>query len=156
MESFTILKYKIHFLCFFFLFVFKLNAQVVHNYQNISIQSNQNIKNKIESIINSKNIFLVDSNSLSRIRYANTEIIDIRYNNLNQLSLVDTTQLQNLKYCILRIQSIPNPIDLNQLNTLTNLEVIHIIIETDFLENPSFINLINQNIIITYVISIPQ
>jgi hypothetical protein len=75
---------------------------------------------------------------------------------LNQLRQIDSSQLLNLKYCILRLQNNSNPIDLNLLNPLTNLEVIHIIIETNFSGNPSVINLINQNIIITYIISIPQ
>ena len=86
----------------------------------------------------------------------NFEIIDIKYDNLSQLSQVDAALLQNLKYCILRLQNNSNPIDLNLLNPLTNLEVIHIIIETDFIGSPSIINLINQSIIITYIISIPQ
>jgi hypothetical protein len=156
MESFTKLKYKIPFLCLFFLCIFKLNAQEIYNYENLALQSNQALKNKVDSILNSNDIFLVNSNISSRNSYENVEILDIRYNNLNQLRQIDSSQLLNLKYCILRLQNNSNPIDLNLLNPLTNLEVIHIIIETNFSGNPSVINLINQNIIITYIISIPQ
>ena len=156
MKSFTKLKYKIPFLCFFFLCIFKLNAQEIYNYENLALQSNQALKNKVDSILNSNDIFLVNSNISSRNSYENFEIIDIRYNNLNQLVQVDAALLQNLKYCILRLQNNSNPIDLNLLNPLTNLEVIHIIIETDFIGSPSIINLINQSIVITYIISIPQ
>lgn len=156
MESFIKLKYKIPFLCFFFLCIVKLNAQVIYKYDTVAFQSDKTLKNKIESILNSKDILSVNTNVSSRNSYENFEIIDIKYNNLNQLSQVDSAQFQNLKYCILRIQSNSNPIDLNPLNLLSNLELIHIIIETDFTGNPSLINLINQNIVITYVISIPQ
>lgn len=156
MESFTKLKFKIPFLCFFFLCIFKLNAQEIYNYENLALQSNQALKNKVDSILNSNDIFLVNSNISSRNSYENVEILDIRYNNLNQLRQIDSSQLLNLKYCILRLQNNSNPIDLNLLNLLTNLEVIHIIIETDFIGNPSVINLNNHNIIITYIISIPQ
>ena len=106
--------------------------------------------------MNSKDIFSINTNVSSRNSYENFEIIDIKYDNLSQLSQVDAALLQNLKYCILRLQNNSNPIDLNLLNPLTNLEVIHIIIETDFIGSPSIINLINQSIIITYIISIPQ
>ena len=156
MESFTKLKFKIPFLCFFFLCIFKLNAQEIYNYENLALQSNQALKNKVDSILNSNDIFLVNSNISSRNSYENVEILDIRYNNLNQLRQIDSSQLLNLKYCILRLQNNSNPIDLNLLNLLTNIEVIHIIIETDFIGNPSVINLNNHNIIITYIISIPQ
>lgn len=156
MESFTKLKFKIPFLCFFLLCIFKLNAQEIYNYENLALQSNQALKNKVDSILNSNDIFLVNSNISSRNSYENVEILDIRYNNLNQLRQIDSSQLLNLKYCILRLQNNSNPIDLNLLNLLTNLEVIHIIIETDFIGNPSVINLNNHNIIITYIISIPQ
>ena len=156
MESFTKLKFKIPFLCFFFLCIFKLNAQEIYNYENLALQSNQALKNKVDSILNSNDIFLVNSNISSRHSYENVEILDIRDNNLNQLRQIDSSQLLNLKYCILRLQNNSNPIDLNLLNLLTNLEVIHIIIETDFIGNPSVINLNNHNIIITYIISIPQ
>lgn len=156
MESFTKLKYKIPFLCFFFLCIFELNAQEVYKYENLALQSNQALKNKVDSILNSNDIFLVNSNISSRNSYENVEILDIRYNNLNKLRQIDSSQLFNLKYCILRLQNNSNPIDLNLLNLLTNLEVIHIIIETDFIGNPSVINLNNHNIIITYIISIPQ
>ena len=156
MESFIKHKYKIHFLCLFFLCIIKLNAQVIHNYDSVALQSDQTLKNKIESILNSKDIFSINTNVSSSNSYENFEIIDIKYDNLSQLSQVDAALLQNLKYCILRLQNNSNPIDLNLLNPLTNLEVIHIIIETDFIGSPSIINLINQSIIITYIISIPQ
>ena len=156
MESFTKLKFKIHLLCFFFLCIIKLNAQEVYNYETVILHSDQTLKNKVESILNSKDLFLVNTNTSSRISYENFEILDIKYRNLNQLNQVSSQQLQQLKYCILRVQTNSNPIDLNLLNLLSNLELIHIIIESDFPENPSVINLINQNIIITYIISIPQ
>ena len=156
MESFIKHKYKIHFLCLFFLCIIKLNAQEVYNYETVILQSDQTLKNKIESILSSKDLFLVTTNTSSRISYENFEILDIKYRNLNQLNQVNSQQLQQLKYCILRVQSNSNPIDLNLLNPLTNLEVIHIIIETDFIGSPSIINLINQSIVITYIISIPQ
>ncbi len=156
MESLTNYKCKIIFFCFFFLCIIKLNAQKVYNYETVLLQSDQTLKNKVESILNSKDIFLITTNTSSRISYENFEIVDIKHQNLNQLNHINSEQIQQLKHCILRVQSNSNPIDLNLLNILSNLELIHIIIETDFPSNPSIINLINQNIVITYIISIPQ
>ncbi len=156
MESFTKLKYKTLFLYFFLLISIQLHAQQIINYEDAVRQSNESLINRVNAIINSSDYFLLSNNSQQRNSYQNFEILDVNYNNLQLINQINSSQLQNLKYCILRISNNLNPIDLNALNLLSNLELIHIIIETDFSSIPSVINLNNPNIIVTYIISIPQ
>ena len=83
-------------------------------------------------------------------------ILDIRYENLYRINQLSAVELSNLKYCILRIRNNISPIDLVSLNSLINLELLHVIIETDYQSVFSVLNVNNSNLFITYQISVPQ
>ncbi|MCD8518856.1 MAG: hypothetical protein LRY32_04545, partial [Flavobacterium sp.] len=83
-------------------------------------------------------------------------ILDIRYENLNMINQLNALEISNLKYCILRIRNNIAPIDLVVLNALINLELLHVIIETDYQSVFSVLNVNNPNLFITYQISVPQ
>jgi len=156
MESLLKLKCRTLVLCFFYLSIISSKAQQIHNYNDVAFQSNNELKSKVDFILNSNDLVSTESNHFSRSFSVSPTILDIRYERLNLINRIDTSQISNLKYCILRLRNNVNPINLSAINVLTNLELLHIIIETDYISNPTVINLNNLNLIITYQISVPQ
>lgn len=156
MESLLKLKRRTLVLCFFYLSIISSKAQQIHNYNDVVFQSNNELKSKVDFILNSNDLVSTESNHFSRSSSTSPTILDIRYERLNLINRIDTSQISNLKYCILRLRNNVNPINLEAINVLTNLELLHIIIETDYISYPTVININNLNLIITYQISVPQ
>lgn len=153
MESFSLSISKI-----VFLFIFLINyqfsiAQQILNYDNLST-SNKIIKSRIDKVLSSNEI--IYDNSISRTSHNPKEILDLKYENLNLINQLNSSSQNNIKFCVLRIKDFINPINLNYLNSLNNLELIHLIIEVNYSSPPTVVYLNNQNIIISYQISVPQ
>ncbi len=157
MESFS--KFKCHLVMalFFFISFATCNAQQIHKYNDSNSIDSQSkmadLDKKINSLLNSKDVlFFKNQQSASKF-----EILDIDYIDLSSINQVSKNKLFSVKYCIVRIAE-STTIDLNYLNQLSNLELVHLIIETDTasMNIPSIITMSNPNIVISYQISIPQ
>lgn len=157
MESFS--KFQCHLIMtlFFFISFAHCNAQQFHKYSetnNISEQSKiAELDKKISLLLDSKDVLFIN-NLQSTSKF---EILDIDYNDLVSLSKISNSRLFSIKYCIVRINE-NTTIDLNNLNQFSNLELVHLIIETDVnsMNIPSIITMSNPNMVISYQISIPQ
>lgn len=135
-----------------------IRAQQIYNCNDTSFESNQKLKNKLTTVLNSTDLVQLESNQFSRNSNNSNRgtILDIRYENLNMINQLNALEISNLKYCILRIRNNIAPIDLVALNALINLELLHVIIETDYQSVFSVLNVNNPNLFITYQISVPQ
>ena len=135
-----------------------IRAQQIYNCNDASFESNQKLKSKLTTVLNSTDLVQLESNQFSRNSNNSNggTILDIRYENLNMINQLNALEISNLKYCILRIRNNIAPIDLVVLNALINLELLHVIIETDYQSVFSVLNLNNRNLFITYQISVPQ
>jgi len=135
-----------------------IRAQQIYNCNDASFESNQKLKSKLTTVLNSTDLVQLESNQFSRNSNNSNggTILDIRYENLNMINQLNALEISNLKYCILRIRNNIAPIDLVVLNALINLELLHVIIETDYQSVFSVLNVNNPNLFITYQISVPQ
>ena len=135
-----------------------IRAQQIYNCNDTSFESNQKLKNKLTTVLNSTDLVQLEFNQFSRNSNNSNggTILDIRYENLNMINQLNALEISNLKYCILRIRNNIAPIDLVALNALINLELLHVIIETDYQSVFSVLNVNNPNLFITYQISVPQ
>lgn len=159
MESPLKIKTRTLLFCSFFLMcsTISIRAQQIYNCNDILFESNQELKNKLSTVLNSTDLVNLESNQYSRnSNNSSGTVLDIRFENLNTVNQLSSIEISNLKYCILRIRNNISPIDLDALNTLVNLELLHIIIETDYQSVLSVRNLNNSNLLITYLISVPQ
>ncbi|MCK6608511.1 MAG: hypothetical protein L6Q46_09455 [Flavobacterium sp.] len=160
MESLLKIEIRTLFLCSLFLMCSTINirAQQIYNCNDTSFESNQKLKNKLTTVLNSTDLVQLESNQFSRNSNNSNRgtILDIRYENLNMINQLNALEISNLKYCILRIRNNIAPIDLVALNALINLELLHVIIETDYQSVFSVLNVNNPNLFITYQISVPQ
>jgi len=160
MESLLKIEIRTLFLCSLFLMCSTINirAQQIYNCNDTSFESNQKLKNKLTTVLNSIDLVQLESNQFSRNSNNSNggTILDIRYENLNMINQLNALEISNLKYCILRIRNNIAPIDLVALNALINLELLHVIIETDYQSVFSVLNVNNPNLFITYQISVPQ
>jgi hypothetical protein len=160
MESLSKIEIRTLFLCSIFLMcsTIKIRAQQIYNCNDVLFESNQELKNTLSAVLNSTDLVQLESNQFSRNSNDSNEgtILDIRYENLYRINQLSAVELSNLKYCILRIRNNISPIDLVSLNSLINLELLHVIIETDYQSVFSVLNVNNSNLFITYQISVPQ
>lgn len=160
MESLLKIEIRTLFLCSLFLMCSTINirAQQIYNCNDTSFESNQKLKNKLTTVLNSTDLVQLEFNQFSRNSNNSNggTILDIRYENLNMINQLNALEISNLKYCILRIRNNIAPIDLVALNALINLELLHVIIETDYQSVFSVLNVNNPNLFITYQISVPQ
>lgn len=160
MESLSKIEIRTLFLCSLFLMCTTINirAQQIYNCNDASFESNQKLKSKLTTVLNSTDLVQLESNQFSRNSNNSNggTILDIRYENLNMINQLNALEISNLKYCILRIRNNIAPIDLVVLNALINLELLHVIIETDYQSVFSVLNVNNPNLFITYQISVPQ
>ncbi|TXI65967.1 MAG: hypothetical protein E6Q46_05675 [Flavobacterium sp.] len=160
MESLLKIEIRTLFLCSLFLMCSTINirAQQIYNCNDTSFESNQKLKNKLTTVLNSTDLVQLEFNQFSRNSNNSNRgtILDIRYENLNMINQLNALEISNLKYCILRIRNNIAPIDLVALNALINLELLHVIIETDYQSVFSVLNVNNPNLFITYQISVPQ
>ena len=160
MESLSKIEIRTLFLCSIFLMcsTIKIRAQQIYNCNDVLFESNQELKNTLSAVLNSTDLVQLESNQFSRNSNDSNggTILDIRYENLYKINQLSAVELSNLKYCILRIRNNISPIDLVSLNSLINLELLHVIIETDYQSVFSVLNVNNPNLFITYQISVPQ
>lgn len=156
MES-SKLEFKTFMLCFAFFFsCFTIcNAQKIFNCNDNAFKSNLELKSKIDTILNSSDLIQFGYDQKFK-KSEKSNIIDIRYENLKHIKDLNSLEKSTLKYCIIRLKKYNAPIDLQVINALINLELIHIIIETDYSDTFSFLNIKNPNLLITYLISVPQ
>lgn len=158
MES--IFKFKCLFLVTFFFFTSyeTCSAQEFFNYNAALLgKEKQNNVEKISTILNSNSLkFSNSSDANTSSKTSNT--LDIGYLDLSKLSQLDTAQFQNIRNCIVRISTSIATINLNDLNQFSNLEIVHLIIETKTINGniPSLIAMNNKQVLISYQISIPE
>lgn len=155
MESIS--KFNCHFLMtLFFLICYETSsAQEFYNYNEATLNSKE--KNKISTILNSNSIQFSSDHTLNKASQENNTL-DIDYLNLSNLNQVNAARIQNIKNCIVRISTPISAINLNTLNQFSNLEVVHLIIETNTLGGniQSLITMNNPQVLISYQISIPE
>ena len=156
MESLSKIKHKIHFIWICICCTYTISAQKVINYHDLKYENDATLLVKVDAFLNATNQFSPSSIASFNKSNEKQEILAISYHKLANISEIPISQLNQLKYCVLKIQNNSSTIDLNLLNTLKNLEFIHIIIETNFTDTPSVINLNNKNIVVTFTLSVPQ
>lgn len=155
MESIS--KFKCHFLMtLFFLVCYETSsAQEIYNYNESVLNSKE--KAKISAILNSNSIQFSNNHTLNKTSQ-DSNTLDIDYLNLTNLNQVNKAQILNIKNCIVRISTPISSINLNALNQFSNLEIVHLIIETNAINGniPSLIIMNNPQVLISYQISIPE
>ena len=94
----------------YFLNVFynKNKAQQIYNCNDVLFESNQELKNTLSAVLNSTDLVQLGSNQFSRNSNDSNEgtILDIRYENLYRINQLSAVELSNLKYCILKLETI--------------------------------------------------
>lgn len=155
MESIS--KFKCLFLMTFFFFACyeTSSGQTYYNY-NEAI-SNSKEKAKINAILNSNSIQFSGDISMKKTSQENYNL-DIDYSDLSNLNQAKSIEFQGVKNCIVRISTPISEINLNALNQFSNLEIVHLIIETNSLGRniQSLITMDNPQVLISYQISIPE
>ena len=111
---------------------------------------------QISSILDIVDGELLNSPSISFIYSIKTNAKKIKEGDLFIAKDLNSLEKSTVKYCIIRLKKYNAPIDLQVINALINLELIHIIIETDYSDTFSLLNIKNPNLLITYLISVPQ
>ncbi len=141
----------------FFIFISyeTCNAQEFLNYNEAVLNNKE--KAKISAILNSNSIQFSNNHTLNKTSQ-DSNTLDIDYLNLSNLNQVNKAQIQNIKNCIVRISTPISSINLNALNQFSNLEIVHLIIETNAINGniPSLIIMNNPQVLISYQISIPE
>lgn len=158
MES--ILKFRCHFLMaiLFIISYETCSAQDFLNYNEALLRTEKSSNTmKISTILNSNSIKFSDESSTNRAAQTATTL-DINYSNLSSLNNLNTTQFQSVRNCIVRISTPISNINLNALNQFTNLEIVHLIIETNAISGniQDLIIMNNPQVLISYQISIPE
>ena len=141
----------------FFIFISyeTCNAQEFLNYNEAVLNNKEKVK--ISAILNSNSIQFSNNHTLNKTSQ-DSNTLDIDYLNLSNLNQVNKAQIQNIKNCIVRISTPISSINLNALNQFSNLEIVHLIIETNAINGniPSLIIMNNPQVLISYQISIPE
>lgn len=132
-----------------------LNSQVSHSQNVINIkkcESNNTIRQTVLKILDSQNITNLNTRNSST---SNNTIVEVNYSNL---STVNVSNRNSIKYVIVKITENITALNLSPLNQFPSLEIIHFIVEKPMSENileNIFNNSIN-NWTITYQIEVPQ
>lgn len=146
--------------CFFiFLTSFNLTAQSIVKIDQNELGQNKSVILSVNGLMNTTDISFINSSGEINYGSSQSKIIQLNINHINHVNNVNSTYRNNIEFAIVKIPvDFNSTINLNNLNQLSELNFIYLIVEND-LTDAALTNLIsanNPNWTIAYQFSLPE